>query len=171
MDPRELREHVVCGADFFDAGRHPAIAFSSADVELREDGTATVAGELMIKGITRPIVAEGVYVPPVEDPFGSRRGALELTATIDRRDWDMTCSLRGKPTAVVGASTGLASGKARTRRGRSRQQSRPRTRRQMRLRAGATAPRLISAGAGRALIADGRCKGGSERLPKSARRV
>lgn len=87
--PPEFREHVVNGADFFDAGNHPEITFSSEDVQLEQDHTVTVRGELTIKGIARPVVASGTYQPPIEDPFGSMRTAVELTATVDRRDWDM----------------------------------------------------------------------------------
>ncbi|HET9258135.1 MAG TPA: YceI family protein [Pseudonocardiaceae bacterium] len=87
--PAEFREHVVNGADFFDASNYPEIIFHSDDVELGDDGTLVVRGELTIKGITRPVVATGTYQLPVEDPFGGIRTAVELTATVDRRDWGM----------------------------------------------------------------------------------
>ncbi len=88
-NPPEFREHVVYGSDFFDAGKHPEITFRSSRVELGEDGSVHVEGELTIKGVTKPVTATGTYQPPVEDPFGSVRTALELAATIDRRDWNM----------------------------------------------------------------------------------
>ena len=85
-NPPELREHLVNSPDFF-AGQE--IVFRSTDVELREDGTAKVEGDLTIKGITKPVTATGTYQAPVEDPYGGVRSALELTATLDRREWDM----------------------------------------------------------------------------------
>ncbi len=88
-NPPEFREHVVYGSDFFDARNHPEITFRSSRVELGEDGSVHVEGELTIKGITKPVTATGTYQPPVEDPFGSVRTALELAATVDRRDWNM----------------------------------------------------------------------------------
>ena len=87
--PPEFREHVVNGDEFFDAGNHPEIVFRSTRVELADDGRATVEGELEIKGIARRLTATGSYQPPVEDPYGALRTAIELTATADRRDWDM----------------------------------------------------------------------------------
>lgn len=87
--PPEFRQHVLYGADFFDAHDHPEISFRSADVRLGDDGTVSGTGELTIKGITRPITASGTYQPPVEDPFGSERAALEISATVDRRQWAM----------------------------------------------------------------------------------
>ena len=58
-DPPAFREHVVRGAEFFDADNHPEIRFRSERVELAENGMATVEGELTIKGIGRPITATG----------------------------------------------------------------------------------------------------------------
>lgn len=87
--PPEFRDHVVYGNDFFDAHNHPEITFRSADVRLDGDGTVSGGGELVIKGIARPITARGTYQAPVEDPFGSERAALEISATVDRREWAM----------------------------------------------------------------------------------
>jgi polyisoprenoid-binding protein YceI len=87
--PQEFREHIVYGAEFFDAGNHPEITVRADDLRLDEDGIATVHGELTIRGVARPVTATGTYRPPAEDPFGSMRAALELTATVDRREWGM----------------------------------------------------------------------------------
>ena len=89
-NPPEFRQHVVYGADFFDAGNHPEITFHSEDVQLSDDGAVTVRGDLTIKGITRLVTATGTYQPLVEDPFGSIRTAVEITATVDRREWDLS---------------------------------------------------------------------------------
>src|SRR6266498_3437503 len=48
-EPPEFREHVVRGADFFDADTHPVISFRSSRVELGDDGTATASGELTVR--------------------------------------------------------------------------------------------------------------------------
>jgi polyisoprenoid-binding protein YceI/NAD(P)H-dependent FMN reductase len=88
-EPPEFREHVVRGTDFFDADAHPLIGFRSTSVELEDDGSATVTGELTIRGVSRSVAAHGTYQPPTEDPFGGYRAGLELRATVDRRNWDM----------------------------------------------------------------------------------
>jgi polyisoprenoid-binding protein YceI len=89
-NPSKFREHVVYGEDFLDARTFPAIRFESADIELSEDGEARVTGDLTIKGVTRTVVATGAFRPPVEDPYGGMRAALDLTATIDRRDFGIS---------------------------------------------------------------------------------
>lgn len=93
MEPPEFREHVVRGADFFDADAHALITFRSTSVELGDDGTATVSGELTIRGLSRPVTASGTYQAPRQDPYGTHRAGLELRATVDRRSWDMNWQL------------------------------------------------------------------------------
>jgi len=93
VDPPEFREHVVRGDDFFHGDAHPELSFRSTGVELRDDGSAIVKGELTIRGITRPVIAEGSYRPPTVDPFGTVRAALALQATVDRRDWGLSWQL------------------------------------------------------------------------------
>ena len=88
-----FRDHVVRGAEFFDADAHPIIAFRSTRVELGDDGSATVTGVLTIRGEARTITAHGTYHPPREDPFGSQRAGLELRTSMDRRTWDMNWQL------------------------------------------------------------------------------
>jgi hypothetical protein len=88
--PAEFRAHVVDGHDFFDAGNHPEISFASTRIEIGEDGTLDIDGELTMRGQTRPVSATGVYVAPVEDLYGQRRAAIDLAAEIDRRDWGMS---------------------------------------------------------------------------------
>ena len=86
--PEQFRAHVL-SAEFFDAESHPEITFNSADVQLNDDGTAKVDGELTIKGITRPVSAAGTWVAPAADAFGNTRGHLKLEAVVDRTEFDM----------------------------------------------------------------------------------
>ena len=86
--PEQFRAHVL-SAEFFDAANHPEVTFVSSDLDLREDGTASVAGELTIKGITRPVQATGTYEAPTADAFGNTRGHLQLGAEVDRTKWEM----------------------------------------------------------------------------------
>jgi len=90
--PEQFRAHVL-SEEFFDAANHPEVKFVSTDVDLREDGTAKVAGELTIKGITNPVTATGTWTAPAADAFGNTRGHLNLEATIDRTQWQMNWNL------------------------------------------------------------------------------
>jgi polyisoprenoid-binding protein YceI len=86
--PDQFRAHVL-SAEFFDAENHPEVIFTSSDVDLSDDGTVAVEGELTIKGITRPVTATGTWIAPEGDAFGNTRGHLNLEAQVDRTEFDM----------------------------------------------------------------------------------
>ena len=90
--PEQFRAHVL-GPDFFDASEHPEVRFASTDLDLREDGTATVTGELTIRGVARPVEATGTWTAPAADVMGNARGHLHLDAVVDRTDWGMTWNM------------------------------------------------------------------------------
>jgi polyisoprenoid-binding protein YceI len=89
VSPPEFRNHVL-GADFLDAGRHPVIVFRSDPAPLGEDGSIAVDGQLTIRNVTRAVVATGTWSAPVQDPYGNMRAGVQLTTTVDRRDYGMT---------------------------------------------------------------------------------
>ena len=84
--PEQFRAHVLSG-EFFDAENHPEVTFRSTEVELAEDGTARVEGELTIAGTTRAVAAAGTWREPVPAAGGGLRAGLELATVIDRRDF------------------------------------------------------------------------------------
>ena len=91
VQPAAMRASVL-GPEFFDAERHPEIAFNSTAVSLDSDGLVAVDGELTIRGVTRAVTASGHYAPPRQSSFGEI-GGLQLQTSFDRRefgfDWQM----------------------------------------------------------------------------------
>jgi polyisoprenoid-binding protein YceI len=92
VSPEQFRAHVL-SAEFFDAEHHPEVKFASTGIDLREDGTAAVEGELTIKGITQPVQATGTYEAPAADAFGNTRGHLQLETVVDRTAFDMNWNM------------------------------------------------------------------------------
>jgi polyisoprenoid-binding protein YceI len=90
--PEMFRAHVL-GPEFFDAEHHPEVRFRSTGIELTEDGSARVEGELTIAGTTRPVTATGTWTEPIPAAGGGLRAGFELSLTLDRRefgfDWQM----------------------------------------------------------------------------------
>lgn len=84
-EPEQFRSHVL-GEEFFDADNNPEVRFSSTKVELSDDGSANVEGDLTIAGKTKSVTAAGTYKAP-RDGMGGDRAALELETTFDRRDF------------------------------------------------------------------------------------
>jgi polyisoprenoid-binding protein YceI len=100
VEPAAMRAHLL-GPEFFDAERHPEIAFRSTAIRLADDGRAEVDGELTIRGVTRPVSAGGHYSPPRPSGFGEVAG-LRLQTSFDRREFgfDWQTELPGGGEAV-----------------------------------------------------------------------
>jgi polyisoprenoid-binding protein YceI len=73
--------------DFFDAERHPELRFTAPDISLDGDGNVSVDGELMIKGVTKPVHVHGTVTSPIRDYTGNDRIGLNLITSIDRTDF------------------------------------------------------------------------------------
>jgi polyisoprenoid-binding protein YceI len=72
--------------DFFDAEKSPELRFEAAALTI-EGETVRGNGELTVRGITRPVEIVGELSGPASDPWGNERAGLELTTTIDRREF------------------------------------------------------------------------------------
>jgi polyisoprenoid-binding protein YceI len=98
-----FKEHLL-GEAWFDGAKYPTISFSSTDIHNHPDGGVHAAGELTIRGVTKPVAISGTVTGPtsVELADGStdERLGINLTTTVDRRefgmeafagaDWDVT---------------------------------------------------------------------------------
>ena len=77
--------------DFFDAERHPEIAFRAIELTRLEDNRVEGSGELTIKGVTQPIQLTGqIAAEPTTDPFGRERLGLRLETEIDRTSYGVS---------------------------------------------------------------------------------
>jgi polyisoprenoid-binding protein YceI len=84
-EPAQFRAHVL-GPEFFDADNHPEVRFRSSNIELADDGTLRLEGELTIAGKSKQVVAAGTWTEPGEG-VGTIRASLELETVVDRRDF------------------------------------------------------------------------------------
>ena len=75
--------------DFFDAQLHPELRFESRELVIDDDGNATLAGDLTMKGITKAVTASGRYVHVEADMGGGERIGLRLDTTLDRREFGL----------------------------------------------------------------------------------
>ena len=69
--------------EFFDAERHPRLAFTSDEIA-RSGNDVTVVGEITIRGHTEPVQLRGAISEPITDPYGNERFGLRLRTTVDR---------------------------------------------------------------------------------------
>jgi polyisoprenoid-binding protein YceI len=85
----EQRDAHLKAPDFFDVDQHPEISFHTTAIQANEDGKIRLAGEITIKGISKPIELTGVVGEGGADPWGNERIGFEVEGTIDRRDYDL----------------------------------------------------------------------------------
>jgi polyisoprenoid-binding protein YceI len=86
------RDESLRSANFLDVEQHPTATFRSTGIELAGT-TATMAGDLVLRGITRPVVLDGGYLGAVRDPWGTERAIFRASATVDRESWGMTWNM------------------------------------------------------------------------------
>jgi polyisoprenoid-binding protein YceI len=103
------RDEHVRSSEILDVAHHPNMTFAAAGVEeaRRRRHAAqqgyVVAGELTVRGVTRPIDLLTEYFGISEDPWGGIRAGFTATATIDRKDFGVEFNIPlGGDRAVLG---------------------------------------------------------------------
>ena len=79
------RDAHLKSADFFEAEQFPAMTFRSTSF----DGE-TLAGELTIKDVTKPVTFDVEFGGVGQDPWGNTKAGFEATTTVNRKDWGLT---------------------------------------------------------------------------------
>ena len=96
----KLDSHLLT-SDFFDAAQFPTASFKSTGVTVRGDDKLSVAGELTIKGVTRPVVFEVTVNKTGPHPFSKRPAAgFDATTTIRRSEFGVDGMLGMVPDEV-----------------------------------------------------------------------
>lgn len=93
----QSRDDHLRSPDFFDVDHHPFARFRSTVATVVGSSeaaiTGTLAGELTIKDITRPVLLEVELLGALTDPWGGERAVVSARATIDREDWGLTWNM------------------------------------------------------------------------------
>lgn len=86
------RDEHLRSADFFDAAKFPQMTFTSTKVEKSSATTAKVAGNLTLRGVTKPVVLDVEYTAPVKNPWGKTVVGASATGKINRKDFGVNWS-------------------------------------------------------------------------------
>ena len=91
IDTREpQRDAHLRSADFFDVEKYPTLTFRSSGArDVTADGF-TLAGDLTIHGVTRPVTLEVIHEGRARDPWGGERAGYAATTRIKRSDFGLT---------------------------------------------------------------------------------
>lgn len=84
------RDTHLRASDFFDAEKYPKITFKSTQVEPTGDNTYKVTGDLILHGVTKPVVFNVEYSGQIKDPYGFQRAGFNAKTKISRKEWGLT---------------------------------------------------------------------------------
>jgi polyisoprenoid-binding protein YceI len=87
----EMRDNDLRSDHFFDVQKFPTMTFRSTKIESAGSGKLKIAGDLTIRGITKPITLD-VEGPskPFDDGHGHLHMGVSGSATVNRTDFGMT---------------------------------------------------------------------------------
>jgi polyisoprenoid-binding protein YceI len=106
----KLDDHLE-SPDFFDAAKYPTATFTSTAVTVAGEGKWTIAGDLTLHGVTRPVVLDATtnFVGP--HPMSKAPAAgFDATTTIKRSEFGIDRRLPGVPDEVRNRIPGAATG-------------------------------------------------------------
>lgn len=82
------RDAHLRSADFFDVEKFPTLVFKSTKIEPAGQGRFRMAGNLTLRGVTRPVVFDVTGpTPAIKDPGGNLRAGASATTVINRKDF------------------------------------------------------------------------------------
>ncbi|MEV6175570.1 YceI family protein [Streptomyces sp. NPDC052015] len=84
------RDKHLRSTDYFDTDTHPTAHFESATVREQEDGRYSVEGFMTVKGETRLVTLDLVFLGVAEDPWGGTRAGFRASTRISRSDFGVT---------------------------------------------------------------------------------
>jgi polyisoprenoid-binding protein YceI len=85
------RDEHLKSPDFFDVTNHPTITFKTTKVTKDGKKKYKMAGDLTMRGVTKPITFNVDEVTdPVKDFQGGLRRGLSATAKLNRKDWGVS---------------------------------------------------------------------------------
>lgn len=85
----EGRDGHLQSGDFFKTDEFPAATFTSTSVTAEGD-ELTVAGELTLRGVTKPVTLKGELGGIVVDGYGNTKAGVTATTQLNRQDFGVS---------------------------------------------------------------------------------
>jgi polyisoprenoid-binding protein YceI len=83
------RDAHLRSGDFFLADEHATLTFKSTRITPTGTDTFDVAGDLTIRGVTKPVTLKASYLGTAKDPWGNEKIGFEGEVTLNRRDYGL----------------------------------------------------------------------------------
>lgn len=85
----QKRDDHLKSPDFFEATKFPKLTFEMTKFTPLKGEKAKIAGNLTIKGVTKPVVFDAEISKIVQDPWGGSRMGISMSSKINRKDFGL----------------------------------------------------------------------------------
>jgi len=85
----EQRDGHLKADDFFNVAKFPKLTFESTSITKKNDEDYTVAGNLTIRDVTKPVTLDVTYNGSMIDPWGQTKVGFEINGKINRKDFGL----------------------------------------------------------------------------------
>jgi polyisoprenoid-binding protein YceI len=86
----QKRDKHLRSDDFFHVEKYDKITFKSKEIKVKGDKKFDVKGDLTIKGVTKLITVNMVYLGQNKDPWGNLKAGFEASTKLNRKDFNIT---------------------------------------------------------------------------------
>lgn len=83
------RDDHLRSDDFFNSEAYPDLTFKASGMTKTGDNTYTVAGEMTIRDVTRPLTLNVELTGVVQDPWGQTKAGFTFTSKLNRKDFGL----------------------------------------------------------------------------------
>ena len=83
------RDSDLRGAEWFETEKYPTMSFVSTRIEGTNPQAFTIAGNLTMHGVTKPVTLAAKFEGRMVDARGRAHVAYSATTTVDRRDFNL----------------------------------------------------------------------------------
>ena len=83
------RDSDLRGAEWFETAKYPTMSFVSTRIEGTNPQAFTIAGNLTMHGVTKPVTLAAKFEGRMVDARGRAHVAYSATTTVDRRDFNL----------------------------------------------------------------------------------
>jgi len=85
----DRRDSHLRSAEFFDANTFPEITFVSKSFEKGEGNAYKIAGDLTMRGVSKPVTIDAKYMGQMKDMQGKQRQGFKGVTTLNRNDFGL----------------------------------------------------------------------------------
>jgi polyisoprenoid-binding protein YceI len=86
----EQRDQHLLAEDFFHAAQYPKLTFVSTGVKKVDDENYKIAGDLTMRGVTKPVELAVEFSGIVKDPYGQTKAGFEIKGKVNRKDFGVS---------------------------------------------------------------------------------